>query len=123
MQRSLITKVLAWLCIALAVNLGPEAGFAQQTAPPEEPGPVPADTLGVDPKANTPEINDRIFPYGAEGDSLSQTEVLATRSLYREWWLWTVAVVVVATTIVLYAGGKDEEGAEDLPGFPDPPER
>jgi hypothetical protein len=136
MQRSLITKVLAWLCIGLAVNLcTPEVRLAQDATPPEQPGSEPADTVGIGRnagpgptdttrvKTDMPELNDQIFPYGAASDSLSETGVLAARSVYRKWWLWTVAVVVVATTIVLYSGGKDEGGAENLPDFPDPPER
>jgi hypothetical protein len=136
MQRSFLIRGFAWVCIGLVVNLcTPGTGPAQETAPEAGPrsdepdttgmelegAPDPADTTRTEFETWKP--NEQIFPYEVTADTLSQTEILATRSVYREWWLWTVAVVVVATTVILYSGGKDEQGEQDLPDFPDPPER
>lgn len=136
MQRSLLMRGFAWVCIGLAVNLcTPGTGLAQETAPEAEQSSDEPDTTGIRPEAGsgpadttstdfeTWQPSEQIFPYEVTADTLSETEILATRSIYREWWLWTVAVVVVATTVILYSGGKDEQGEQDLPDFPGPPDR
>jgi hypothetical protein len=139
MQVGLATKALCWLVIVLMLNLCTcELCLAQET----EPGDIPDSVQGPDTAKEGPdtagtwpdstdiavdthllEPNREIFPYGATEDSLMLAAGSQSREVYREWWLWTVAVVVVATTIILYSGGEEDEGRQDLPGFPEPPER
>lgn len=144
MQVRSATKALSWLVIGLMLNLcACESCLAQETAagdvpdaaqgpeaPREEPDTadtwpdstdIAADTTMIE--AQLLEPNSEIFPYGATGDSLMLGAGRQSREVYREWWLWTVAVVVVATTIILYSGGGEDAAKQDLPGFPEPPER
>ena len=138
------TKALCWLVIVLMLNLCTcELCIAQQSEPGDLPdsaqGPdttkeqpdtagiradstdIAADTTMVDTQSFEP--NREIFPYSANDDSLKLGAERQSREVYREWWLWTVAVVIAATTIILYSGGEEDAGKQDLPGFPEPPEK
>jgi hypothetical protein len=42
--------------------------------------------------------------------------------IYKRWWFWTAVGGVVATAVLIAAGGKDET-TPDLPDFPNPPAR
>jgi hypothetical protein len=144
MQVSLATKAVSWLVIVLMLNLcACELCLAQETTQGDVPGSaegpdttkerpdtagtwpdstdIAADTTMVDTQILEP--NREIFPYGATEDSLMLGAGHRSREVYREWWLWTVAVVVVTTTIILYSGGEEDAAKQDLPGFPEPPER
>ncbi len=134
MRGSKIAKLLSCGAIVLIVHIATwEISLTQETDPGEKNDlPETADTTAVEPdttmldsqppEAEPLELNEDIFPYGELSDSLMLAGGRESRAIYREWWLWTVAVVVVSTTIILYAGG-EEEAEEELPGFPEPPDR
>jgi hypothetical protein len=143
MRGSRVVKVISWLAIGLTLNLCTcQLCPAQETTPTEIPNSDERpDTTMAAPETNGTgsdttdvvtdttmveqgilELNPEIFPYSASGDSLGPAAGPESRAIYREWWLWTVAVAVLATTIILYSGGDEAEADEDLPGFPEPPE-
>jgi hypothetical protein len=131
MRESQVVKAVSWLVIGLMLNLSICVSCLAQETPREE---VPDSEQEADTATDTVadsvlaedrllEPNQDIFPYTVSEDSLIVGAGPESRAVYREWWLWTVAVVVVATTIILYSGGDEHDEDQDLPGFPEPPER
>jgi hypothetical protein len=56
-------------------------------------------------------------------DSLGSEGETEIKPVYRRWWVWALVTTGIAVLAVL-AGGTDEKKVEeDLPGFPDPPNR
>lgn len=130
MRESRVVRIVSWLAIVLMLNLSAYGLCLAQETPREEvpdlePHPDTADTVADSTMSESRliEPNRDIFPYSASDDSLMLEAGPESRAVYREWWLWTVAVVVVATTIILYSGGEGHEEEQDLPDFPEPPER
>jgi hypothetical protein len=60
--------------------------------------------------------------FDAPGDSLPQSGDEGGVPVYRKWWFWAAAIGVLIL-IAIVASGDEEKGREDLPDFPDPPER
>jgi hypothetical protein len=56
-------------------------------------------------------------------DSLETGDSRSFRSVTRKWWIWALLTTAVAITAVLVGGGEEKKAEEDLPGFPEPPDR
>jgi hypothetical protein len=59
----------------------------------------------------------------AADDSLTADGESAPKPVYKKWWVWAVAAVAVGVLVALAGGGSSSTTDEDLPEFPDPPER
>ena len=59
----------------------------------------------------------------AEDDSLTAEGESGPRPVYKKWWVWAVAAVAVGVLVALAGGGSSSTQDENLPDFPDPPER
>jgi hypothetical protein len=109
-------RAFCWFCVVLALSTcAYEACLAQ--VPEDEAVPdsldievqnlnTGEDPLLLDTPADTP---------GEEGRNI--------QPLYRKWWVWALVTTAIAVTAVLVGGGDAKETEEDLPGFPDPPNR
>ncbi|MFH1313544.1 MAG: hypothetical protein ABIJ00_10030 [Candidatus Eisenbacteria bacterium] len=61
----------------------------------------------------------------ADGPLASENQPGQPPPVYKRWWFWTIAVLVIGTAaaILAGAGGTDEDDSgKDLPGFPGPPD-
>jgi hypothetical protein len=82
--------------------------------------PVSADSSSTGPEEL--EINEQIFPYSVLGDSLESDDGPG-EPIYKQWWVWAALMTGIAVTAVLVGGGEEEKQDEELPDFPDPPDR
>lgn len=109
-------KVLCWLCVGLALSTCTyEACLAQ--SPEEEATP---DSLGVE--IESLQAGEGLLLFDTPADSLG-TGGRNIQPLYRKWWVWALVTTALAVTAVLVGGGDPKQTEEDLPGFPDPPNR
>ena len=110
-------KGLCWLCIGLALSTCTyELCYAQDLE-----GETPPDSLNV-------EIQDLrgtedLLLFDTPADSLGTDGGQNFRSIARKWWIWALVTTAIAITAVLVGGGEEKKVEEDLPGFPDPPNR
>jgi hypothetical protein len=56
-------------------------------------------------------------------DTLTGEAEGAEKPVYRKWWVWAATAVAVSLIIALARGDNGSKADEDLPGFPDPPDR
>ena len=135
-----LVYVMSWTCIVLMLStlthavclarnqppapgrIAPHDGdngermlFAQ----PEDPQVMPDSTWNGWAPADT---IDTFLLFDASGDSLPQGMPHEDVPVYRKWWFWAASIATLILIAVL-ASGDGEKGREDLPGFPDPPER
>jgi len=127
MCDSFLTRVVCWLCVIamLSLCLG-EMCFAQTQKGFDDP-----DSVVTEPEA--PGIYDTISPVQsispdyspvyAPDDSLSAESENGPKPVYKRWWVWAVAAVAVGVLIALAGGSSSTKADDDLPDFPDPPER
>jgi hypothetical protein len=140
MRRSGLVYAMSWTCvvlmlstltheICLAANQPPTPGqtatddadnrervlFAQ----PDDPQVTPDSTWNDWAPADT---IDTFLLFDASDDSLSQGLPGEDVPVYRKWWFWAASIATLILIAVL-ASGDEEKGREDLPDFPDPPER
>ena len=109
-------KVLCWLCVGLALSTCTyDACLAQSTD--EQPTP---DSLDV--KIENLRTGDDPLLFDTPADSLG-TGDRNIQPLHKKWWVWALVTTAIAITAVLVGGGEAKETEEDLPGFPDPPNR
>ncbi len=109
-------KALCWLCVGLALSTCTyDACLAQGTG--EE---VTPDSLGVE-TGHLQTVEDGLL-FDTPADSLGTGDG-NIQPLYEKWWVWALVTTAIAVTAVLVGGGKKTVPGEDLPGFPDPPNR
>jgi hypothetical protein len=109
-------KALCWLCIGLALSTCTyDACLAQ--SPEEEATP---DSLGVE--AEDLRVGEDLLLVDTPADSL-ETHNPSIQPLHKKWWVWALVTTAIAVTAVLVGGGEAKDTEEDLPGFPDPPNR
>ncbi|MFH1314217.1 MAG: hypothetical protein ABIJ00_13460 [Candidatus Eisenbacteria bacterium] len=113
----------------LSLCLG-EMCFAQTVEGFDEP-----DSVATEPE--TPGIYDTISPVqsispdpsldpspvDAPDDSVSAEGGSGSSPVYKRWWVWAIAAVAIGVLVALAGGSSSTKADEDLPEFPDPPER
>ena len=133
LKQSKIFKALAWICIMLTANVCTyEIGLAQDENPGEPPvpgltlpvDPAQPDTLGVTQGGNqavsdTIEPNRDLLTFPMRGVLPAHTD----QPVYRKWWFWAITTVLITTSVILVTSGSERESREELPDFPEPPER
>ncbi|HVP57910.1 MAG TPA: hypothetical protein VMU02_07405 [bacterium] len=133
-MKSQPKKLLAWVAIALVVNL-----TACELAAAADATGVPPDSLGARPgKVEAPApsaraTNTRIIMSedGLDGLSSTPPEQAPTPApsenarggtpFYKNKWVWIIGTSVLAGTATAILIGRGEKAREDLPGFPEPP--
>lgn len=136
MKNPILTRLVCWLCVMAMVGLCLVEAGAAQTLEDSDDIQLP-DSTAVEPE--TPGIYDTISPvqpvgpdstlapseaaspFYAPDDTLSAGEN-GGQPVYKRWWVWALAVVAVGVLVGLAGGGSSTKD-EDLPDFPDPPER
>jgi hypothetical protein len=128
---SFFSRLVCWLCVALMLSLClGEMCFAQTkqgfddpdsvATEPERPGIyktiVPVQSIIPDPSLEP-------SPVDAPDDSLTAERESGPKPVYKKWWVWAVAAVAVGVLVALAGGSSSSTADEDLPEFPDPPER
>ena len=121
--KPLSMRVLCWMCVVLAVSTCTgELCFAQGADSTRT-----ADSTQVE--LPPPEIYEDVIPVrsitpgAAADDSLAAGTEETKAPIYRKWWVWALVTIVIGVAVALVAGGTDEKADEDLPDFPDPPDR
>jgi hypothetical protein len=109
-------KVLCWLCIGLALSTcAYDACLAQS---PEEG--VTPDSL--DGGAEDLRVGEEVLLVDTPADTVSSTGQ-NIQPFHKKWWVWAIVTTAIAVTAVLVGGGEEKKTEEDLPDFPDPPDR
>ena len=132
---SFLARVVCWLCVVLMLSLC----FGEMCLAQTREGFDDPDSVSTEPeppgiyKANSPVqsvIRDPEEDPGPEprlvdaaDDSLTAEGESGPKPVYKKWWVWAVAAVAVGVLVALAGGGTSSTQDEDLPGFPDPPER
>ena len=133
MFDSFLSRVICWLCVVLILSLcfgemclaQTKEGFDDPDSVSTEPEPTgiyrtnsPVQSVIRDPDADPePRLVD------AEDDSLTAAGETGPKPVYKRWWVWAIAAVAVGVLVALAGGGSSSTADEDLPEFPDPPER
>jgi hypothetical protein len=132
---SLFARAVCWLCVVLMLSLclgemclaQTKEGFDHPdsvSTEPEQPGIYktnsPVQSVIRDPDAD-PVPEPRLT--GADDDSLTAGDESGPQPVYKRWWVWAIAAVAVGVLVALAGGGSSSTADEDLPEFPDPPER
>jgi hypothetical protein len=63
------------------------------------------------------------FSDSALADTLYAGEKRQEQPFYKKWWFIAIVVGAVTATVIAIASGDQDEAKEDLPGFPDPPDK
>jgi len=109
-------KALCWLCVGLALSTcAYDACLAQ--SPEEDAIPDSLDVEAEDLQAGQEEllVDTPADTLGSDGRDI--------QPLHRKWWVWALVTTAIAVTAVLVGGGEEKETEENLPDFPDPPDR
>jgi hypothetical protein len=132
---SFFARAVCWLCVVLILSLclgemclaQTKEGFDHPdsvSTEPEQPGiystASPVRSVIRDPDEDAgpePRLAD------AEDDSLTAEGESGPRPVYKKWWVWAMAAVAAGLLVALAGGGGSSAADEDLPEFPDPPER
>jgi hypothetical protein len=56
-------------------------------------------------------------------DSLGAGGDADVKPVHKRWWVWALVTTGIAVLAVLAGGGEEDKTPEDLPDFPDPPNR
>jgi hypothetical protein len=117
-KQTPIMRVTAGLCIMLAGSTClPEVCLAG--VPPAE---APTDSLVVfmvPDEVSFEDLQQEEPPLG-----ITEDEEDAGRPVYRRWWFWAIGIGTLIAVAVASGGDEGgEEPAENLPDFPEPPER
>ena len=109
-------KALCWLCIGLALST---CAYDTCLAQSPEEGVTP-DSLEVD--AEGLRVGEEILLIDTPADSVG-TDSRDIQPFHKKWWVWALVTTAIAVTAVLVGGGEEKKTEEDLPDFPDPPDR
>ena len=128
-------RAVCWLCVLLMLSLcfgemclaQTREGFDDPDSVSTEPEPPaiykttsPVKSVIEEP-GEDPGPEPRLVD--AEDDSLTAEGESGPRPVYKKWWVWAVAAVAVGVLVALAGGGSSSTQDENLPEFPDPPER
>jgi hypothetical protein len=110
-------KALCWFCVGLTLSVCTyDLCLAQdldELAPP--------DSLNIE--TDSLQVGDDLLLFDTPTDSLVTEGGRNIQPFYRKWWVWALVTTAIAVTAVLLENGQEKETEEDLPGFPDPPNR
>jgi hypothetical protein len=135
MFGSFFTRVICWLSVVLMFSLcfgemclaQTKKGFDDPDSVSTEPEPPgiyktnsPVKTIIRDPNAG-PGPEPRFVD--AQDDSLTAEGESGPSPVYKKWWVWALTAVAVGALVALAGGGSSSTQDQDLPEFPDPPER
>jgi len=135
MCDSFLSRVVCWLCVMLILSLclgemclaQTREGFDDPDSVSTEPEPPgiyktnsPVQSIILDPDED-PEPEPRLVD--APDDSLTAEGEGGPKPVYKKWWVWAIAAVAVGVIVALAGGGSSSTADENLPEFPDPPER
>lgn len=109
-------KALCWLCVGLALSTCTyETCLAQTTGEEATPDSIRGEIKAL-------QTGEDLLLFDTPADSLG-TGDRNIQPLHKKWWVWALVTTAIAITAVLVGGGEAKETEEDLPGFPDPPNR
>jgi hypothetical protein len=115
---------MCWLCVGLALSTCTYEVCLAQPADQK----TPPDSLGGTVEPSLEEImhtlvNEDAVLVDTPIDSLGSDGDKSVQPVYRKWWVWALVTTGIAVLAVLAGGGEAKKTEEDLPGFPDPPNR
>lgn len=135
-------RVLCWTSVILLVNGALTACFSIEPKVEDEVAPadtaaaravvdsVPMPIFKEDSLATPAPLDSTDFevPAGLTfSDSVLADTLYAKKKeeqpIYKKWWFLALVGGVLAATIIAVASGDDGEGRQNLPEFPDPPEK
>jgi hypothetical protein len=117
-------KAKCWLCVGLALSTCTYEVCLAQPADQK----TPPDSLNGAVEPSVEEImhtlvNEDAALVDAPVDTLGSDVDTRVQPVYRKWWAWALVTTGIAVIAVLAGGGEAKKTEEDLPGFPDPPNR
>ena len=135
-------RVLCWTGVVILFNAAVTTCFSYE--PKVENEPEQADTTTAEAMVDTvpmpifkqdslatTAIEDTVARVPTEltfGDSALVDTLYAKKKkeqqpIYKKWWFIAIVVGVVTATVIAIASGGDDEAKDDLPEFPDPPNK
>ena len=121
-----LIKAVCLICIALAAHaytheICVALSFGDTPAADSTDVQALVDSTAAESRAS--EMTHVELPFSAESDPLMQANLSKGQPIYRKWWFWAVCTAAATTAAILLTAGEEKQAEEDLPGFPDPPER
>jgi hypothetical protein len=133
-------RVFSWAVIVLLLNAALSTCTSYESKVENEPDPEDTSSVrAVVDSTTLPVFSDSLSVAGREdtlalpiptaltfGDSALGDTLYSRKAegqpIYKKWWVLALVGAIVAATAAILASG-DEGDREDLPGFPDPPQR
>ena len=133
-------RMLCWTGVIILLNAAVTTCFSYEPKVSDEP--EPADTMTVEAQMDT--VPFPIFKEDSLATSIEDSAAVVPTELtfsdsamadtlyvkkaeekpfYKRWWFIAVVVGVVTATVIAIASGDDGGDKDDLPEFPDPPDR
>jgi hypothetical protein len=123
-------KAVCWLCVGLTLSTcSYDLCLAQDTHEGAPPDSLNDESAPASDRPASERVEEHIWVnkdaalFAPFSDSLATKSGSSINPLFKKWWFWAFVTTAIALTAVLLGGGEEKKAEEDLPGFPDPPDR